>query len=122
MTSCVHCTEKWLKNKKKVQFGVEMLKKDLRFWNRVLGNDEAEFNLFQIVVKTYIRLPSNKAFSPRYTVKIVRHGGVYPVIRIEGKMVKYQYKSSNVAVFFFLGICPSFIYVSITMIQSTLPD
>lgn len=77
-----------------------------REWKNVLFSDETTINMINSDGKQYVRRPPNKEMDPKYTKKVVKHGGgnikvwgcfsglgVGPVRKIEGNMDKYQYKN-----------------------------
>uniref|UniRef100_A0A914YUJ1 Transposase n=1 Tax=Panagrolaimus superbus TaxID=310955 RepID=A0A914YUJ1_9BILA len=74
-------------------------------WKKVLWSDESKFNLFGSDGKRYIRRPVNQRFNPRYQIPTVKHGGgsvmvwgafhhggVGPIVLIEGIMDKFVYR------------------------------
>ena len=59
----------------RLKFAKQHVHKDLSFWQNVLWTDESKFNRFVSDGKQYVRRPQNQELSPRYTLKIVKHGG-----------------------------------------------
>lgn len=92
--------------KRRLAFAKQHLHKASNFWNLVVWSDESKFNVFGNDGKPYVRRRPLKELNPRYTKKMVTHGGssvvvwgcftssgVGPIIQIEGKMTGTIYKN-----------------------------
>ena len=60
---------------KRIQYAKKYQKHPLCFWDQVLWTDESKFNLFGSDGRVMLWRTLQKAFKPRCTVPIVRHGG-----------------------------------------------
>lgn len=78
--------------------------KSLNFWKNVLWSDETKINRIGPDGRVFLHRPICQEYNPRFTQKTVKHGGgnimvwgafswhgIGPLVRIDGKMDKFQY-------------------------------
>lgn len=90
--------------KKRLHFAKTHKQKDLSFWKKILWSDETKVNRIGPDGRTIVHRPKNQALNIKYTQKTVKHGGgslmvlgafswygVDPIVKIVGKMDRFQY-------------------------------
>lgn len=89
---------------KRLNFAKTHQEKGLNFWKNVLWSDETKINRIGPDGRIFVHRPICQECNPRFTQKTVKHGGgnimvwgafswhgIGPLVRINGKMDKFQY-------------------------------